>query len=148
YIHMSLIHLFDDLFNPQNTWPTTCPFGESKTAVCHIPYVGKKSYPSVDMVSVENGVELTADLSGFNKEDVKISVDIEDLTLTGERKRETEHEKEIFKYSERFFGQYKRQLTLPFNADPSTVTPNYVNGTLTIFIPHPLPQNVSEITIN
>src|SRR5215208_3102903 len=75
--------------------------------------------PAMDLVETKDHFILRADLPGLGEEDVKIEVEDNVLTVSGERKSERESGEEGFYRMERAFGSFSRSLTLPkgVNAD-------------------------------
>ncbi|MBR6873248.1 MAG: Hsp20/alpha crystallin family protein [Ruminococcus sp.] len=79
---------------------------------------------------------LEAELPGFAKEDIKVDITDELLTLSAEHKTETEDKDKNGKYirRERSYGSYKRSFDLSgINAD--AVTADYKSGILTLTLP-------------
>lgn len=60
-----------------------------------------------------NIVTATFELPGLKKEDVSIDVQDGRLTIAGESKISTEHEKDGYAVRERSFGKFSRTLRLP-----------------------------------
>ena len=91
--------------------------------------------PSIDLHEEENQLVLKAELPGMNKEGIDISLHGDVLTLSGERKEETVHEKAEVYRSERFLGKFQRTLTLPVTVNPNKVQASYKDGILTVILP-------------
>ncbi len=56
------------------------------------------------------------------------------LTVSGERKLETEERKENFRRVERQYGSFSRSFSLPASADTDNISTNFENGTLRVDI--------------
>lgn len=69
--------------------------------------------PKIDVFEKDNRLVTRADLPGMKKEDVSVEVTAGHLALSGERKRETEEEKDNFYRSEREYGSFYRAVPLP-----------------------------------
>ena len=69
--------------------------------------------PAVDILETENNLVLKAELPGLKPEDVDIRVENNTLTLKGERKFESNEEKENYHRRERVYGTFLRSFTLP-----------------------------------
>jgi HSP20 family protein len=92
--------------------------------------------PAVDITEDDKNIYLKADLPGMNQKDIKVSVDNDVLTISGERKSERQEKKEgKFYRLERVYGQFCRSFTLPDNVDPTKITAEYKDGVLTLTIP-------------
>lgn len=66
------------------------------------------------------------------KQDVKVSLAGDMLTIQGERKRESEEKKSHFHRIERSYGSFSRSFSLPEDADRSSIHAHCENGELTI----------------
>ena len=69
------------------------------------------------------------------KEDLKLTVDNDILTIQGERKQEKEEENKHFLRVERFYGSFIRSFTLPDDADAASPKAAAQEGQLTVTIP-------------
>lgn len=88
----------------------------------------------MDLYKVDDHYVLTADLPGVDPGSVDVSVDNGTLTLTAHRSARSEDSVQWLT-SERFFGTYRRQLSLGEGVDTSRITATYENGVLTVTIP-------------
>ncbi len=104
-------------------------FGEP-AGVARSDYFGGWS-PALDVYDTDDAVVAKLEVPGMNKEDFSISVENGRLTISGERKSETETKGR----SERYFGKFARSVTLPVAVDADKATANYNDGILTISIP-------------
>lgn len=131
---------FDQLFNrmmrgwPFN-WPEISPTSEPRAlrAFDHMPKVEVKESGALYQVSVE--------LPGLDEKDVKVLVEDDVLTISGEKKVERSDDKTH--YSERSYGSFTRAFTLPVDADRNAISARFAKGVLTLEIPkaaHPLAQ--------
>ena len=78
-----------------------------------------------------------ADLPGLTKDDVKVEVTDDFLTISGERKEEKEEKREGFYRSERSYGSFYRQIPLPEGAKTENAKATFDNGVLEITIAAP-----------
>ncbi len=92
-------------------------------------------YPSVDVSESEQAFHLHAELAGVKKEDIKISVHENVLTLSGQRESKHEETKNKVHRVERSYGSFVRNFTLPDNVDAQQVSANFQDGILDIDIP-------------
>ena len=84
---------------------------------------------------------IRADLPGLCKEDVKVEVSDDMITIEGERKQEKKEEREGCYYSECSYGSFYRVIPLPEGADASKATAEFHNGVLEVAVPAPsLPE--------
>jgi HSP20 family protein len=91
-------------------------------------------YPSCDVYETENELILKMELPEVKKEDIKVQVDGNVLTIRGERKLEKEVKKEDYHRLERSYGEFVRSFTLPPTTDPNTLTAESKDGVLRIAI--------------
>ncbi len=79
---------------------------------------------------------LEADLPGFRKEDIRISLDGDYMTITAERKAENEEKDEKGNYirSERSFGSFSRTFDLS-GVDSEKIDASYQDGVLSVIMP-------------
>ncbi|HLB21059.1 MAG TPA: Hsp20/alpha crystallin family protein, partial [Solirubrobacteraceae bacterium] len=69
--------------------------------------------PAMDLVEEGEQFVLRADLPGVSEEDVKVELEDNVLTVSGERKSEHEQQRDGFRRIERSSGSFSRALTLP-----------------------------------
>jgi HSP20 family protein len=103
--------------------------------------------PAMDLSETNDAFVLRADLPGMNQDDIKIEVEDNVLTLSGERKTEHETKEEGYHRVERAFGSFARSLTLPKGVDPEAVTANFERGVLELRIPKPEERKPRRISI-
>jgi HSP20 family protein len=88
----------------------------------------------MDLCKLGDHYVLTADLPGVDPGSVDINVDGGTLTISAHRTARGD-ESVQWLANERFFGTYRRQLSLGDGVDPSAITATYENGVLTVTIP-------------
>lgn len=130
------------------------PFREMETLENQIqrifnefPFKNKMSgsfTPAIDMLEDEKNLYLTVELPGIEKEDVKISLHNDLLTISGERKREEKKEKENFYHLEMCYGSFNRAITLPVEIDSEKIEANFKNGILKIQLPKSNPKDIAK----
>jgi len=91
--------------------------------------------PNMDVVDNKDGLEVSVELPGMAREDVKISVDGDMLTISGEKKAEKETKEKNYRLVERTYGEFSRSIYLPRSVDASKITANMTNGVLKITAP-------------
>ena len=104
--------------------------------------------PSVDVEEREKEFEVSMDIPGVDKKDVKVSLENKVLTIKGERKVER-NEEEDSKYhcTERRYGSFQRSLTRPKSIDSKKIRATHENGVLTITVPKAEEAREREIEI-
>ena len=91
--------------------------------------------PPVDIAEEKDRIVLTAELPGFEKDQIDVQLEGGVLTLRGERKFEEEKEGRNYRRVERSYGQFVRSFTLPNNVDREKVQATFANGLLEIALP-------------
>jgi HSP20 family protein len=104
--------------------------------------------PPLDVFEDESKVTVQVEMAGMKKEDFDISLQEDTLTISGERKPESEkREGESFR-SERFFGSFSRSVTLPSLVKVDEVKAAYEDGVLTITLPKAEEAKPKKIQVN
>ncbi|MCX7880144.1 MAG: Hsp20/alpha crystallin family protein [Ignavibacteria bacterium] len=106
--------------------------------------------PRVDITEDEKHLYVTVEIPGVSKEDVKVSINDENiLTIEGEKKREvkTEDKSRNFIRIERSFGSFQRSFMLPDNVKRDNVSAKFENGVLTITLEKVEPEPPKRIEI-
>jgi HSP20 family protein len=88
----------------------------------------------MDLCKVDDHYVLTADLPGVDPGSVDVNVDSGTLTISAHRTARSEDAAQWLA-NERFFGTYRRQLSLGEGIDASAISATYENGVLTVTIP-------------
>jgi HSP20 family protein len=88
----------------------------------------------MDLCKIDDHFVLTADLPGVDPGSVDVTVDNGTLTLTAHRTPRSEDSVQWLA-NERFFGTYRRQLSLAEGIDAGRIAATYENGVLTVTIP-------------
>jgi HSP20 family protein len=96
--------------------------------------------PSIDVFRRGDDLVVRADLPGMQKDDIRIDVEDNALTLSGERKTEKEEKREGYYWHERSEGSFYRTVPLPENADADRAQAKFENGVLEVTIPAPEQQ--------
>lgn len=91
--------------------------------------------PQIEVLQNNGQFMVRADLPGLTKDDVKVEVTDDLLTLSGERKEEKEEKREGFYRSERSYGSFYRQILLPEGAMTENAKATFEKGVLEITIP-------------
>jgi HSP20 family protein len=103
--------------------------------------------PAMDLLETDDHFVLRADLPGMGEEDVKIELEDNTLTVSGERKAEHESKGEGFYRVERASGSFSRSLNLPQGVDAEAVSASFDRGVLEVRIPKPEQRKPRRIEI-
>lgn len=88
----------------------------------------------MDLCKIDDHYVLTADLPGVDPGSVDVNVDNGTLTISAHRTARSD-ESAQWLANERFFGTYRRQLSLGDGVDSAAISATYENGVLTVTIP-------------
>ena len=106
------------------------PAGEDSSTV-----VTSHWMPAVDIREEKDRFVLYADVPGVDPKDIEVTMENGVLTIRGERKLESEEEREGYTRTERARGIFYRRFSLPDSADPERVSARGKNGVLEVTIP-------------
>lgn len=128
--------VFDD-FGIGRGLPAPWGFGRS-----HAPAFGQGSEmsawsPQVEIFEREGQLVVRADLPGLNKNDVRVEVTDDAITIEGERRHEHEERREGYIHSERSYGSFSRRIPLPDGVEADKANANFRDGVLEISMPAP-----------
>src|SRR5687767_4622010 len=91
--------------------------------------------PEIEVRQNNGEFMVRADLPGLKKDEVKVELTNEMLTISGERKEEKEEKGEGFYRSERNYGRFYRQIALPEGSKADEANATFANGVLEVKIP-------------
>lgn len=103
--------------------------------------------PVIDIEEDNDNFTVKAELPGIKKDDIKISVRGNLLSIAGERKQESKVKNRTFHRIERSYGNFMRTITLPSEVNADNVKATYKDGILIITLPKPESMKPKEISI-
>jgi HSP20 family protein len=108
-----------------------------------------RSFTPVNIKETENEYVLEVVAPGFQKDDFKINLDNNTLTVSAEKKEETENQNEKFVRKEYKQQSFSRSFTIDENIDAENISAKYVNGVLTLNLAkkQEVKPSVKEISI-
>lgn len=114
------------------------------------PTISGTWVPAVEVSETNEAMLMTAELPGIDEKHLKISIDNNVLTISGEKEQEVTDAPPTknFYFTERFYGAFQRSFALPRTVDMEHVKAEFSKGVLTITLPK-LPQaqgKVIEVT--
>ena len=112
-----LVDVFDSIFNEQHANATTA-----------------LRTPAVNVAESENGFDIELAVPGLKKEDFKINLDKNLLTVSAEVKKEEAAEVKKYNKKEFSFNSFSRTFTLPETVDYTKIEAEYTDGILKLTI--------------
>lgn len=91
--------------------------------------------PKIDLKETKKNLSLTAELAGFDRKNIHVTLDDNILTLSGHRKNEDHWDGEDYIYNERYYGSFERSFDLTGKyIDKNKHTAKFENGVLYVTI--------------
>lgn len=117
----SIHRLFDDLLDFPKDWD--------------LPIRTEMGFPAVDISETPQQYDIRAEIPGMKKEDVKVSVNKNVLTISGEKKEEKKTEDKKYHRMESYYGSFQRSFVLPDGIKGDKVTADFKDGVLAVVVP-------------
>jgi HSP20 family protein len=109
--------------------PIRAPSGKEETLIV------AEWAPLVDIIEHDKEYLIKAELPEVKKDDVKVTVQDDVLTITGERTLEKEEKGKKYHRVEWAYGRFARSFTLPEDADGNKVAAEFKEGVLKVHLP-------------
>ena len=98
--------------------------------------------PAIDVVREDGHLVVRADLPGIKPEEVKIEVEDDILTISGEHEERSEKKDKGYVRRERRYGSFSRSMALPAGVDAKKIEASTRDGVVEVTIP--LPEEASK----
>lgn len=102
---------------------------------------------AMDIMEHDEEYEILANLPGFKKENVKISIHDNQLHIEASCESKSDEKQGSMYRCERYSGNYRRNLLLPDNADHAKINAKMEDGVLRLIIPKKEATPQKEIVI-
>jgi HSP20 family protein len=97
--------------------------------------------PPADLVVSKGEARVMLELAGVPRESVKVTLRGRTLDVSGRRQPPQEPGDAMYHRAEIFFGEFRRSIELPWEADPDKIDAQYRDGMLEIhLLPLPAPK--------
>lgn len=93
--------------------------------------------PSIDVHEDKKTIKVSAELPGVDEENISVELHDDILTISGQKKSETEKKDGDYFRSERLYGAFSRSMSLPSGVDEKAIDANFNKGVLTITVEKP-----------
>lgn len=101
----------------------------------------------MDVADTKDGIELTVELPGLDEKDVDVTVADGLLTVSGEKKFETEQKDKNYRFVERGYGAFSRSIALPEGVKPDDIKATLNKGVLKVVVPTPAKPEAKKIAV-
>ena len=103
----------------------------------------------MDVTKADDTYTVKAELPGIKKEDIHVSIDGSEVTISGEARKESEEKKgeEVIR-SERYYGKVLRSFSLPHDIDEAKAIAKYADGVLNLTLPMKVKAATRKLTVN
>lgn len=96
---------------------------------------GEHWAPELDVVEHEGALVVKVNVPGLKPDEIKVEVEDDQLTISGEHVEEYEEKGKRYMRRERRYGSFARTLTLPDNAKREEIDATCHDGVLEVTIP-------------
>lgn len=107
----------------------------------------QRAFPAVNIWTKDDSAVVTAELPGFTKKDIKLSVVDQDVVIEGEPAPEKGSDTQHFHRRERSRSAFKRSIHVPFPIDTAKVDARLNNGVLVLTLPRAEEDKPKKIEI-
>jgi len=104
--------------------------------------------PAISVAETNDAFEVTVELPGVDEKDINVSLDDNQLVISGEKKAESTKEEKDWHVEERSYGSFYRSMSLPFEPEEGAVEAHFDKGVLHLLIKKPAKAVKSTKTIN
>ena len=116
--------VFDDFFKPWNEWFDNGGFWGRTMNV-----------PAVNITEDKDAYQVSLAVPGMRKDDFKIDVDGNMLTISSEKEETKEEKDKKFTRKEYSYSSFSRSFTLPEEVNQEKIDARYEDGVLKISLP-------------
>jgi HSP20 family protein len=103
----------------------------------------------IDVAEDDKAYRVSAEMAGVKREDIKVSIDGNQVSISAEVKQEKEEKKgEQVIHSERYYGSVARSFTLAQPVDEASAEAKYENGVLKLTLPKKAGGSTKRLTIS
>lgn len=104
--------------------------------------------PALELRENQDSYQVSVELPGVDRKDVEVTLHDGVLTISGERKQETEGKEGDYVRTERSYGRFQRQVAMPQKVNTEAVKAAHKDGVLTVTLPKTVEAKPKQIVIN
>jgi HSP20 family protein len=90
--------------------------------------------PAISVAETNDAFEVTAELPGVDEKDINVSLDENQLVISGEKRADSSKEEKDWHVEERSYGSFYRSMSLPFEPEDGAVDAHFDKGVLHLTI--------------
>ncbi|MGK7877338.1 MAG: Hsp20/alpha crystallin family protein [Xenococcaceae cyanobacterium] len=110
--------------------------------------LGLAFVPAAEMTETPEAIYLKLEVPGLEAKDFDVEVTAEYVTISGERKSETETEEKGTTRTEFRYGKFRRAIPLPARIENTNVNAEYKNGILNLTLPKAEKEKHKVVKVN
>jgi HSP20 family protein len=129
---------FEDIFNDLTRGYWVKPFPAQG---------GEELKMKVDVKEDDKAYTVHAEIPGVNKDDIRVDVNGDQVSISAEVKREKEEKGEKMLHSERYYGMLSRSFSLPGDVDEKGTVAKYADGVLDLTLPKKQGNGARRISV-
>jgi len=133
--------------NTQRIWPSVDLFENFMNRFFEDDSDISDRMMAIDVIDYDDRMEIKANLPGFKKNDINMSINDNQLIIEAKREEKKEVKEGSYCRCERYKGDYRRILSLNEEADKDNIEARFEDGVLIINIPKIEPKPAKEIKI-
>lgn len=110
--------------------------------------MGEEWTPTVDLFEKEGNYHLKAEIPGFNKDDISVTVSDGVVTLTGKKESSHEEKTDAYHVKEMQSGTFTRSFRLPEEIEDEKIEATYKDGILSVIMPKKEGSKAKKIEVH
>jgi len=134
-IEREIKKMFDEFWGERRRWGVLPRPRRRAEVPAEVTEEGLVGTPPVDLVDKGEDLVLRSEMPGVKKEDIKISVTEDEVTISGKVEKAREEKEEDYYYAERTYSSWQRTVPLPVKIKTDKVKAKYENGVLEVTMP-------------
>ncbi len=132
----------DDASNKDKETPPSLSLDKKKKS-----WMKKEGELVIDVYETEENIVIQAPIAGVKKEDLEIVTEKDMIVIKGKRERPEGKEIKGFYTNECFFGNFRREIILPEETDPSRIEASMEEGILSVSVPKIEREKKRKVTL-
>lgn len=102
----------------------------------------------LDVSESDTSYTVKAEIPGVKKEDIKVDVEGNQVSIRAELKQESEEKQGKLLRTERYYGEQQRSFTLAHDIDDANVSAKYAEGVLELTLPKKADRKSKQVAIH